>query len=188
MVCSQDGPMFGLLLSSVFSGHIPPGHRLPTGSSALVGQEVTSHALVGMPISMVRGRGTGYPLRPAPRRVDNLRTEWLSIYLFLVVGLPCSRAGESQGCGNPETPRWTRPDTPARPTGFAIAPKWRPATRGGSGTGSGQGCRFKRKGRGRRQRKKESSSKGLRENKHRNINKTTHQHRTHTTSSLLVNL
>jgi len=79
-----------------------------------------------MPISMVRGRDGSPSLRPAPRRVDNLRTEWLSIYLFLVVGLPCSRAGNlSQGCGNPGTPRWTRPDTPARPTGFAIAPRRR---------------------------------------------------------------
>ena len=147
MVCSQDGPMFGLLLSSVFSGHIPPGHRLPTGSSALVGQtysEVTSHALVGMPISMVRGRDGSPSLRPAPRRVDNLRTEWLSIYLFLVVGLPCSGAGNlSQGCGNPGTPRWTRPDTPARPTGFAIAQQAAPGhARGGVRHGIWSGVPF----------------------------------------------
>lgn len=146
MVCCQDGPMFGLLLSSVFSGHIPPGHRLPTGSSALVGQEVTSHALVGMLISMVRGRDGSPSLRPAPRRVDNLRTEWLSIYLFLVVGLPCSGAGKSlKDVGTLEPPDGPDPTLLPDQPGLQLPPGGARPRAGATGTGSVQGCRFKRK-------------------------------------------
>ena len=129
----------------------------------MVGQEVTSHTLVGMPISMVRGRGTGYPLRPAQRRVDNLRTEWLSIYLFLVVGLPCSGAGKSlKDVGTLEPPM--DPTRHSCPTNRVCnCPQVAPGhARGGPARDLVRGAVLK-KGRGRRQRKKESSSKGLRE-------------------------
>jgi len=80
------GPMFGLLLSSV-SG--PP--RAPTPHWVFRLGRARGH---------VRGQRAGQD-PPPTRRVDNLRTEWLSIYLFLIPPL-CSR-GLAVG-GNPGTP------------------------------------------------------------------------------------
>lgn len=99
-----------------------------------------------------------------PRRVDNLRTEWLFNYLFILIHRwPPLALGVTGTLEPPDDP--TRHSCPTKRV--CDAPMRRPAAQGVLERDP-VGCRVL-KNRGRLQRK-ESSSKGLRENKHRNIN------------------
>jgi len=165
--------MFGLLLSSVLG---PPfqGTDSPLGLRPRSGRsEVTSTRQLADRRSE---GGTGpTPHSPSPRRVDNLRTEWLSIYLLppssFTVGLPCSLAGLKGG--NPGTPM--DPTRHSCPTDRVCDARAAPRRRRGS-MRDPVGRRVQKTGDAARE--KESSSKGLRDT----------STETPTTSSLLVNL